>query len=408
MAKMVILGAGASRACPNTDPGLPMPLLCDLPAVLTRANPKTSYHLLAQYLNSLLEKTGGDIELLLTLLYRLNESFFLPRRQYTLEAEFISQIIASSALPEVFTNLPDAEMATAILEILRKLAADNPGAAVTTFSPANFFNMFQGVLRDYFYASFQRYPCPLHLRLFQSLGRVDCLVSFNYDEIADYSLYSAGKLTRRSFEGLGFDEIILPSRRVVPAATPVPLGRELCELAEDRMNGVKFLKVHGSFNWYGRVNETGHSRDDWTYPVGSPPLLRQSIKGGPEVRYCLGTPGATVSCDNWTASPIIFPFLAKESIYRANAMFARHLVAFQHELRAVDKIILVGKSFQNADRELNGMIRYATYGKANRVLDIVDPNRNPDFESFHRSLFNADSGRRYTSFEEYSCLCGTE
>lgn len=71
-------------------------------------------------------------------------------------------------------------------------------------------------------------------------------------------------------------------------------------------------------------------------------------------------------------------------------------------------MILVGKSFQNADRELNGMIRCATYGKANRALDIVDLNPSPDFEPFHCSLFNARLGRRYASLAEYPCACGTE
>jgi len=265
---MVILGAGASRACPNTDPDLPMPLLRDLPKVLTRFSPQSGYRLLAHYLDRLLAVTDGDIEVLLTFLYRLNESFFVPRGQYLLEAEFISQILASSALPEVFTDRRDAELAVAILEILRKLAADNPGAAVTTFSPANFFTMFQNALREYFHASFRRYPCPLHLRLFQELDRLDCVVSFNYDEIADYSLYSAGKLTRLSFQGLGFEEIVLPPRRAENPAMPTLVGQELRELIEDRTNCVKFLKVHGSFNWYCHAEETGHYRDDWTYPVG--------------------------------------------------------------------------------------------------------------------------------------------
>lgn len=83
-------------------------------------------------------------------------------------------------------------------------------------------------------------------------------------------------------------------------------------------------------------------------------------------------------------------------------MFARHLVAFQHELQAAGEIILVGKSFQNSDHDLNGMIRYATYGNTNRVLDIVDPNPAPEFEPFHCSLFNAGLGHRYASLAEYA------
>jgi hypothetical protein len=82
-------------------------------------------------------------------------------------------------------------------------------------------------------------------------------------------------------------------------------------------------------------------------------------------------------------------------------MFARHLTAFQHELRTTDSITLVGKNFSNADHELNGMIRYATYGNTERALDIVDPNSSSEFESFHCSLFNARLGHRYGSLADY-------
>ena len=87
-------------------------------------------------------------------------------------------------------------------------------------------------------------------------------------------------------------------------------------------------------------------------------------------------------------------------------MFARHMTAFQQELAAADEIFLVGKSFQNSDHELNGMIRWATYGKKCRTLHIVDPNPDAEFEHFHCSLFNADIGHRYKCFEEYAQVRG--
>jgi hypothetical protein len=404
MRKMVILGAGASKACPNTDPNLPMPLLNDLPAVLRRASPASGYHMLGQYLDRLLSAADGDIEILLTQLLRLDRSFFVPRKQYLLDAEFIREILASGALPEVFHDIRDQKQAAAILGLLGEIAGESPGAAITTFSPRNFFTMFQGALREYFQASFQRYPCPLHLLLFKGLERFDCVVSFNYDEIADYTLWSAGRLTRLSFEGLGFEEVILPTRPTdSPSLQMLPLA--LRQLVLDQTDCVKFLKIHGSFNWYCQIEETGVPAEDfrykWTYPVGPPPMLRQSSKGGPQVRYCLGKPSDSVNRQGWTVSPVIFPFLSKESVYLENAMFARHLAAFQQELRSAGSITLVGKNFSNADYELNGLIRYATYGSADRVLDIVDPNPSIEFESFHCSLFNARLGHSYRSLADY-------
>ena len=82
-------------------------------------------------------------------------------------------------------------------------------------------------------------------------------------------------------------------------------------------------------------------------------------------------------------------------------MFARHLAAFQQELRAADSITLVGKNFSNADYELNGMIRYATYSCGDKELVIVDPNPSIEFESFHCSLFNARLGQHYRCLADY-------
>ena len=289
MTKMIILGAGASKACPNIDPGMPMPLLRDLSEVLKRL-PQSGYHSLAEHLNRLLAVTCGDIELLLTYFYQLNESFFIPRRQYLLNAEWIGQIFRSSALPEVFTDPDDARQVTAILEILQKVAAEQPGSV--TFSPANVFTLFQGGLREYFRAAVRSYPCLLHLRMFQNLGANDCVVSFNYDDIADHSLFSAGKLTRSSFEGLGFEEVILPPRAVPPDLLGIP-DQQLREGIINRFHRVKFLKVHGSFNWWSYVQEPEYPKETWTYPVGPAPYMRQSPKGGPVVRYCLAARGKT-------------------------------------------------------------------------------------------------------------------
>jgi hypothetical protein len=169
----------------------------------------------------------------------------------------------------------------------------------------------------------------------------------------------------------------------------------------DRANAVTFLKVHGSFNWWSALEEQPLPQSNWTYRAGEDLPYRQSTKGGPEVKYCLDQSPPTSSA---TPTPVIFPFLAKELVYRSNPMFARHLVAFQRELSRATEVYLVGKRFDNADRDLNAMIRFATSGCTERILHILDPNSsNTDFVSFHCSLFHADSAKHYASlaaFEE--------
>jgi len=71
---MVILGAGASKACPTTHPNVPMPVLRELPDVFSHFNPNSRQYGFGQKLKELLESTNDDIEVLLTVLYHLNYS----------------------------------------------------------------------------------------------------------------------------------------------------------------------------------------------------------------------------------------------------------------------------------------------------------------------------------------------
>ncbi len=159
---------------------------------------------------------------------------------------------------------------------------------------------------------------------FRVSSGVIVLFRFNYDDIADYSLYWAGKLTRLSFQGLGFEEIILPS----PGLSSEPGGR-LNKLPEfmERFNSVKFLKVHGSFNWWAYFDETQHRADDWIYPVSSAPYLCAKVlrEGQSCVTAWMHKAGPRVGRTGLRLQSY-FRFWPKEApIYRANAMFGRHL-----------------------------------------------------------------------------------
>jgi len=397
MPKMVILGAGASKACKTNRPDLPMPLLRDLPSVFERFDPKTGQRDFGQKLRELLEITRGDIEVLLTFFYRLNDYFFAHSPVGVLERPFIERIRASGALPYYFPSADECQQADNILERLYSLA-DPSNALSTSFAPGNFFTLFQGSLHQYCQASFQSYPCPLHKVLFSHLHRFDTVVSFNYDQIADYTLRWLGKLTPYSFQGLGFSAVILPEWGALNTI-PVPDNPHIPRDINDRVNAVTFLKVHGSFNWWSMIDEQWPRGDDWTHRTGGHIRYRQSTKGGPEVIYSLDQPP---NVPNATLAPVIFPFLAKELVYRSNPMFERHLVAFQYELSRATEVYLVGKTFDNADRDLNAMIRFATSEGTGRILHIIDPkSSDADFARFHCSLFHADPAEHYAALEAF-------
>lgn len=352
MSKLLILGAGASKACPYTRPHLPLPLLRELPSIFSgdRVNPEAQFHLsFANGVQRLLSATRGDIEGLLTTLYRLNEYFFRPEQEGPLDPRHIRRIFDSGSLPEFFDNAEDLRDATQVLKELELFSREGD-TMQTAFGLTSFFNLFRGSIRDYFQTSIYRQPCPLHLRLFQMLKMHDCVVSFNYDYIADYALLAAGKLDLFSFEGLGFQSVNLP-----PGAPLIgPYGH------------VQFLKVHGSINWFnqdvGGIQRLSYSRNGG---------LRQSIEGGAEVHYYLDYAKPLPDAGN-TPDPFLLPFHSKDLIYRAIPMFARHMNAFRYSLHQADEIWIVGKNFQNSDRELNGFIRYATSDRV-RVLHVIDP-----------------------------------
>jgi hypothetical protein len=119
--RLIILGAGASRACPPpyTHPDLPLPLLADLPKILSRERVSDGhfYAWFGECLDRLLKVANDDIELLLTTIYQLQEQFFGPAQQASLDDDIAGRIIASSALQEFFTEETEYRQALQILEL---------------------------------------------------------------------------------------------------------------------------------------------------------------------------------------------------------------------------------------------------------------------------------------------------
>lgn len=382
MKKIIILGAGASKACPYTHDHLPLPLLRELPEIfsVSRINPEAAGHRsFGEHLFRLLEATNGDIEELLTTMFRLDECFFRPERTAGLDSHVIERILSSNTLSAFFDNEADLRSATRVVEMLQTFSGEGDPTRIS-FGPRNFLTLFRGTLREYFHASIYRQPCPLHMRLFEILDHFDCLVSFNYDDIADYALFASGKLTPQSFRGLGFKTIDLPNATptYVPFSLPFP--------------NIQYLKLHGSLNWYN------HYANDMPNPWFQREGLRPCIEGGPEIHYSLGHEKPLSDDSGNTPDEFLLPFHCKDVIYKSVPMFGRHMHAFRRSLQDANEIWIVGKNFDNSDRELNAFIRYATSDRE-RTLHIIDPNINVEF---HLTLFNARLGRRYSTLQEYA------
>jgi len=297
MSRIMILGAGASRACPNTRPDLRMPLLFDLPEIFNaeRLAPEAEFlRSFGVHLRGLLDLSGRDIEALFTTMFQLDERFFSSSGTHILEPEFIDRLRTCGALDELFSSPEELGRAQRIVERLRAFSEDDSLKAV--FGPGNFLHHFRFAMVQYFDASIQRHPCPFHQRLFERLEMRDAVASFNYDDIADYALHGLGKLTAMSFEHLGFSSVTLPEN--TPAFGPF----------------VNFLKVHGSVNWFN------HYVGDSLIEPRTHRGLRPSIYGGPEVYYRHGRPASPADSGN-TYESFLLPLHCKDLVYRSVPIF---------------------------------------------------------------------------------------
>ncbi len=181
-------------------------------------------------------------------------------------------------------------------------------------------------------------------------------------EIADFTLFSMNRLSRDSFKGLPFSEIVF-SHAVVADCKPV-----------------HYLKVHGSFNWWTNLGDTS------------------------KVYYCLVSKASAAgkSPRGNTFFPIILPTLTKDVIYNEYPIFKAHIDGFLSHLAETARLILVGKSFRNSDRELNKLMADKCRSSTRKLI-IIDPQRDdPSFVTDHEVLFNAVCSEAFASLAAFA------
>ena len=361
MKKTIILGAGATYGSSKVRANLPPPLLKDLPKIVSERFLSLSSSIdgpfFAKGFNQLLDLTNtrSDIEQYLTILHILGLiSRSIDQKYVFMTDEEIEVILASQYIESVFKDDQLACKARLILIFLR----DNKKTALLNY-PLNFQNLFQDSLRQYMHFALTDCFCIYHERLFNELETEDVVANFNYDEIGDYSLFSSNRLSQKSFSGLPFASINLPRE---PSAECKP---------------VKYLKVHGSFNWLSQIDD---------FSVVHYNLISEACKKAP-----VGN----------TFFPIILPTLTKKIIYKQYPIYKAHMEAFISHIGESDEVILVGKSFMNSDRELNTLIqKIRSTKKCN--LTIIDPMvSNHEFVDHHEKLFNGKCYRQYESLRDY-------
>ncbi len=360
MNKTVILGAGATYGASIINNKLKPPLLKDLPDIISSKlislNNSKDGPSLANGFNDLilLTKTKDNIEIYFTVLHILG----ILSRKINPKIVFISneeiiELLNSNILQKTFMNTKFEKIARIILEYyLQK----NVNAFLNY--PFNFQNFFQNSLREYFYHSLTNCFCIYHEKLFADLTENDVVVNFNYDEIGDFTLFTMNKLSHKSFENLPFNDILFPkeiSKNCIP---------------------VKYLKIHGSFNWSKDIDK----------PLAYYNLISEACGKIP-----IGN----------TSFPIILPTISKNIIYNQYPIFASHIYEFSKSIEQPQLIYLVGKSFLNSDSELNNIIKQQRMDSKCKLV-IIDPNcKDLKFIEYHEELFNGKCIEKYETLENY-------
>ena len=167
-----------------------------------------------------------------------------------------------------------------------------------------------------------------------------------------------GKLNRNSFEGLGFSDITFPKEP--------PLSE-----------GIKLLKLHGSFNW-------------WT-DIANPYK---------NVYYNLDPQESSTKRKGDTFFRVILPFYFKDRIYCSYDIYKSHIIKFRDQLKNAEEIILVGKTFDNADKELNRLIEKWSSPKR-KTIKIINLSLDDTFIKYHCKLFNAKYEIGWKSLKEF-------
>lgn len=356
MNKVIILGAGATFGAASTNGSLQPPLLPDLYKILDAdfisLNQSVDGPILRDTFRILLEitHTKEDIERFFTLLqviedirlgYNPNDLRLDPLKMKELynDSVFFDPLIWSYNLSE--TDVKDIKMILGYL-------VENPKRQILC-CPNNFCRLFTYALNEYLYRSILDDFCIYHDKLFADLETKDTVATYNYDEIADFTLFLRGKLSDQSFDGLGFSRITLPKE---------PIASE----------SVNLLKLHGSFNWHTIDLENIH--------------------------YILGSQNAVLP-------KVILPFYHKDKIYQTNKIYRMHMKKFGQKIHEAEEIILVGKKFRNSDSELNRFITGCTQGPT-KTIRIIDPKINDNtFIDYHIKLFNAEFVGGWESLKKF-------
>lgn len=195
------------------------------------------------------------------------------------------------------------------------------------------------------------------------------IITFNHDLVIENELLRRAKLQKRWCLEHGYGSIGSRLMLTHSSGPKFPLHSVRCSGEPD----IKILKLHGSLNWYVRMNGKMPSRTVLAGGASSPPQLfcsrRRAVPH--QLRYTKKRSGPGRS--EWYTWPVVVPPIhAKDALIRSllpesweDAMMA---------LKAADRVVFFGYSAPDLDLSAERLFRRSIKGNGGlRWIDVVNP-----------------------------------
>jgi hypothetical protein len=235
---------------------------------------------------------------------------------------------------------------------------------------------------------------PLHRRLARILDDGDTVITFNYDLIADWALFTEHRCTPANYH-MPFE---FETETFGATRTTIELQRNSLHNA----GPIDLLKLHGSLNWLQRkwqiIDSQRLSRDAIVYLKTSPSGMLDETLIWPLLNFQESN-GSNVPL----VPAIIVPTVFKTTAWHGFSGSVRELWLHAHSaIRRSTHLALIGYSLRPADYLSNWLLRSATAENcAERETYIVNPC--PADRSRIASALSQSSSQIYElqTFEEY-------
>jgi hypothetical protein len=217
--------------------------------------------------------------------------------------------------------------------------------------------------------------CEYLLDVLYQLNKNDCIISFNWDTIIDFSLQRANMPQLKNYAKLLRADHINPS---------------------NFRNVGLLLKLHGSFNWMICNNPKCS-----TYNKIKPPFQNNRYKLQP-LRKTYTCP----DCGNGNMKVLIVPPVSDKMIYKNSFLKNQWLIA-REKLLDISEIIFIGYSFPPTDYYSDWLFRqiYFIEKRPELIITIVNPEygkKGSIVTKRYNNLFKGFTIKSYKTLKDYA------